>query len=560
MSLEEKVRFVVEKAGVSRTELQNLIERKKRAMGDLISDEGALHLVARDLGVDLSEIDEYKPVKIYVRDLKPDMRNVTITGRVKRIHPVRVFEKRGVQGKVASIVISDITGDIRVVLWGDHVSLVEKGAIKEGMIVRVVKGYIREGLRGELEVHLGKGGFLDIEPGDVDEREYPLTEKRLFRLGDLLPEMWDVDVEAVVQRVYPTTVFSRELGEGKRKSIILSDETGSVRAVFWDENADVVDTVKEGDILRIEGGYTKLGLQGDVEIHAGRLARVTIIPGKESEKGKLAKINDLEPGMLAVDVEGKVVELPSTKEFTRIDGSVGVMSSLVIADDTGKVRVVAWGEQAEIVANAEIGDTLKIKGGYTKIGLEGKVEVHIGRFSKVELIPLEEPLEQAPPKKLPSRKFLSQLEDGEFVEVRGTIIRLMRKRIVYEICPICSKRLVSERLCSTCKTVEPKLLLAAHVLIDDGTSVVKAIFFGKEAEKLLGVTAKEAYEFMRKEGDISPLLKTRASFLEGKELVLTAKAIFNPSTGKTTLIVYSFKEASPEDEAEKLIEYLESRI
>lgn len=560
MSLEEKVRFVVEKAGISRTELQNLIEKKKRAMGGLISDEGALHLVARDLGVDLSEIDEYKPVKIYVRDLKPDMRNVTITGRVKRIHPVRVFEKRGVQGKVVSMVISDITGDIRVVLWGDHVGLVEKGALKEGMIVRVVKGYIREGLRGELEVHLGKGGSLDLEPGDVDESEYPAIERKLFRLGDLLPEMWDVDVEAVVQRVYPTTVFSRELGEGKRKSVILSDETGSVRAVFWDENADVVDNVKEGDILRIEGGYTKLGLQGDVEIHAGRLARVTVIPGKEPGKGKMVKINDLEPEMLAVDVEGKVVELPSTREFTRVDGSIGVMSSLVIADDTGKVRVVAWGEQAENVADAEIGDTLRIKGGYTKIGLEGRVEVHVGRFSKVELIPLEEPFEQTPPKKLPSRKFLSQLEDGDFVEVRGTVTRLMRKRIIYEICPNCNKRLASERLCSTCKIVEPKPLLAVHTLIDDGTGVAKAIFLGKEAEKFLGVTVKEAYEFMRKEGDASPLLKAKAPSLEGRELVLTAKVISNPSTGKTTLTVYSFKEAKPKDEAEKLIEYLESHV
>ncbi|MBS7288534.1 MAG: hypothetical protein KIH01_07265 [Candidatus Freyarchaeota archaeon] len=558
MSLEEKVKFVIEKAGISRKELQHLIEKKKKEMGGLISDEGALHLAARDLGVDLSEIDEYKPVRIYVKDLRPEMKSVTITGRVKRVHPVRSFERRGVQGKVASMIISDPTGDIRVVLWMDHAVLVEKGELKEGMVVRIVKGYVREGLRGELEVHLGRGGSLELEPEDVDEKEYPATEKRLIKLGDLMPEMQDIDVEAIVQKIYPTTIFSREAREGKRKSVILSDETGSVRVVFWDEKVELVEDVREGDMLRIEGGYTKLGLQGDVELHAGKLARVTLMPSKGPDKKRTVRLGALEPGMPAVDVEGKVVETFSSKEFTRGDGTIGTVASLIIMDETGSIRVVAWGEQAENIADAEIGDTLRIKGGYTKTGPGGEVEVHVGRFSKVELVSPEEQPDQTASESTPPRKFLSQLEDGDFAEIRGTIRRLMRKKAVYEVCPTCSKRLNDKGLCVMCGKVEPKLSLMVNALVDDGTAVAKAVFTGKEAENFLSMTAREAYEVVMKEGDEAAPLKMKAYAMEGKELILTVKAAFNAITGKITLRVHSFKEANPKDEAEKLLSSFES--
>ncbi len=557
MSLEEKVDLVIEKTGVSRKELQHLIEKKKREMGGLISDEGALHLVARDLGINLSEIDDYKPVRVYVKDLRPEMRSVTMTGRVNRIYPVREFEKRGVKSKVASMIVSDLTGDVRVVMWGNHADLVEEGKIREGMIIRIVKGYIREGLRGELEVHLGKGGSLEIEPDDVDDKEYPVIERKLVKLSDLMPEMQDVDVEAVVQKIYPTTVFSREFGEGKRKSVILSDETGSVRAVFWDESAELLENAKEGDKLRIEGGYTKLGLQGDVELHAGKLVRITINPSKEHEK-RIAKLNALEPGMPAVNVEGKVTVSSNVKEFTRSDGTTGVVASLYIMDETRSVRVVAWDEQAENIIDAEPGDILRIKGGYTRAGMNGEVEVHVGRFSKVELISLEEEIGQAISRGTPPRKFLFQLEDDDFVEVRGTLRRLLRKKAVYEVCPTCGRRLEDNGFCVMCGEVEPILLLTVNALIDDGTAVAKALFRGKEAEKLLNITAREAYEVAKREGDEAAPLKMKAYDLEGKELVLTAKADFNPVAGKITLKVYSFKEANPKDEAEKLLSSTES--
>ncbi|MEM3664805.1 MAG: OB-fold nucleic acid binding domain-containing protein [Candidatus Jordarchaeales archaeon] len=558
MSLEEKVDLVVKRTGVSRKELQQLIEKKKKEMGGLISDEGALHLVARDLGVAFSEIDEYKPVKVYVKDLRPEMRSVTITGRVNRIYPVREFEKRGVKGKIASMIVSDLTGDIRVVLWGDHVDLVEKEKIREGMIIRVIKGYIKEGLKGELEVHVGKGGSLEIEPEGIDDKEYPVIEKRLVKLGDLVPEMQDVDVEATIQKIYPTTIFSRESGEGKRKSVILSDETGNVRAILWNESAELVEEAKEGDVLRIEGGYTKLGFQGDVELHVGKLARITLKPTKEQDKKRTVKLNALELGMSAVDVEGRVVEISNVKEFARSDGTTGTLASLVIMDETGSVRVVVWDEQVENVIDAEPGDILRIKGGYTKTGMKGEVEVHVGRFSKIELISPEEQILQVTPKSTPPRKFLFQLENDEFVEVRGTIRRLLRKKVVYETCPTCSRRLNGNGLCVMCGKVEPVLSLTVNALIDDGTAVAKALFTGREAEKLLNMRAKEAFEIAKKEGDEAAPLKMRAYDIEGRELILMAKSVLNPSTGKITLKVYSFKEANPKDEAEKLLSSIES--
>ncbi len=558
--MEEKISFIAERSGLTRSDIQHLIEDKKREMDGLISDEGAAHLVAKDLGVDLSEVDEYKPVKLRIKDLKMDMRSVTITGRVSRVYPVREFERRGVRGKIASILLNDATGSVRVVLWGEHAELVENGSIGEGDIIRVVRGYIREGLKGEVEVHVGRGGGVELRPEGVDEEEYPIVERRTVKLSELTPEMRDVDVEVVVQRVYPATVFAREGGgEGRRKAMIIADDTGSVRAVFWDENALLVEDVKEGDRLKIENAYTKIGLQGDVELHVGKLAQVTV-EHTAATVGRKVNIAVLEPDMAAVDVEGEVVEDASVKEFTRSDGTTGNMASLVIKDETGTVRVVAWGEQADMVADAEVGDTLKVRRGYTRIGLSGDVEVHVGRFSNVEVASTEDFSEEEEVKGGLTRKFLFQLEDGEEAEVRVTIRRLLRKKTVYEVCPFCGKVAVRDErwVCPGCGRIEPTLKLLVNAVVDDGTDTAEAVFTGVQAEKLLKVTPREAYMTVEKTGSVDAPIRDKAGEVEGKEVVLAVKHVVNPVTGRRRLKVISFREADPKEEAEHLLSQLEA--
>ncbi|MDD1655661.1 MAG: nucleotide-binding protein [Methanomicrobiales archaeon] len=70
---------------------------------------------------------------------------------------------------------------------------------------------------------------------------------------------------------------------------------------------------------------------------------------------------------------GKVVSVSSPKEFTRSDGTNGLVSHLLVGDETGQARVVLWDDRALVVQEVAVGEVLEIIG---RKGKEGAPEVH----------------------------------------------------------------------------------------------------------------------------------------------------------------------------------------
>jgi len=114
------------------------------------------------------------------------------------------------------------------------------------------------------------------------------------------------------------------------------------------------------------------------------------------------RIKDLVPGMQNVDIAGRVVRIYGVRSFDHERGS-GKVSNLSIMDETGSVRVVLWGEKAEPVESGAIkrGDVIQIRSGYTRTGLSGDVEVHVGRRGRILVNPaVVEPMPEAKEEKV----------------------------------------------------------------------------------------------------------------------------------------------------------------
>ncbi|MHA1847064.1 MAG: hypothetical protein ACTSYS_04405 [Promethearchaeota archaeon] len=96
-------------------------------------------------------------------------------------------------------------------------------------------------------------------------------------------------------------------------------------------------------------------------------------------------LNKVTEGMRAINVVGRVINLSSVRKFNRSDGRVGSVSSFTIQDKFGKVKVVLWGVKANLTESSiKIGEIISILNGYTKRGLNGQVEVHVGSKSLVK--------------------------------------------------------------------------------------------------------------------------------------------------------------------------------
>lgn len=100
-------------------------------------------------------------------------------------------------------------------------------------------------------------------------------------------------------------------------------------------------------------------------------------------------IKDVISGLNNVTVMGRVARVYPVKTFTRPNGTEGKVARLLIADKTGTLRVVLWDEKTSLAepGGIERGQIIKVSHGYTRKGLDGKLELHVGMRSEVQVSP-----------------------------------------------------------------------------------------------------------------------------------------------------------------------------
>jgi replication factor A1 len=177
-------------------------------------------------------------------------------------------------------------------------------------------------------------------------------------------------------RVSPTREFSRDGDVGYVANLVVSDATGSIRVVLWNDLAQHVEELQIGQTLKI-AGVARDGPYG-IEVNAREIEvdESVVKTEMESPKGP-ERIAGLIAGLNGVDVSGVILEVDPVRTFSKRDGSVGKVTNVTIGDETGRVRVTLWDDIAENVADFVSGDVLDIKNGYTRERF-GRLEVHVG--------------------------------------------------------------------------------------------------------------------------------------------------------------------------------------
>jgi len=214
----------------------------------------------------------------------------------------------------------------------------------------------------------------------------------------------------------------------------------------------------------------------------------------EATSGKL-QIKNILVGLRNVETVGKVTQKYELREFKKEDRS-GKVASLMIGDETGSIRVVMWGDQADNINNLKENDVVKIVGSYVREN-NGYKELHLNDKSKLIINP-EGEVVQAPKQKVSERKSINELkENDDFIEILGTIVQIFDPRF-FEVCPSCSKRIKNEEgvyNCPTHKQVEPDYSYVLNLILDDGTSNIRTVFFRDSMEKVLKSNKEKILEY-----------------------------------------------------------------
>ena len=537
LTLEETIELILKNLPeYQRQDILKMIDEKRQELGpEVVNEESAAMIVARELGIDLQQISA--KARLRIEDIDENTRSVALTGKVVSIGPVRTFTRKGEggEGKVASIVLADDTGQIRVALWDDITSVVSEDNVKLGDVIQIRGGYMRKGLGDALEVNLGRqGGIKVLDEYELEDLDIKIEDQEAANIAELKEKVYDVTLVAQIQRVFGLSTFTRQQDgtEGKVLSMIVADETGSTRLVFWDKDAEDMQDAKEGEVIKVTGAYTKAGRYGDIEVHAGRSSQIERglkikIKAVESASGAPAAeplgkkdIGELTPDMRDVDLVGKVAKIFPVTTFEK-DGREGKVQNIVVADESGSIRMTFWNEDVEKIEKLAEGDIIEVKHGYVKKGFRDALEFTAGRRAEIGINPKGTELEQldlseisTQPKAVADRVMIAEIGDdtaGKSVEVCGVIVGISQTSPVYPSCPSCRKKLEEEDgkfTCAACQkqVKKPEYRMLYKITLDDGSGSIRATLFGKAGEDLLQMTATDAQKLIEKSGDkLKPL-------------------------------------------------------
>ena len=93
-----------------------------------------------------------------IKDLRNGMRRVDVTGKIMEISEPRQVTSRysGKTHKVATAILKDDSGSIKLTLWNDQIDQVSVNDT-----VQIENGYITS-FRGEIQLNVGKYGKLTV--------------------------------------------------------------------------------------------------------------------------------------------------------------------------------------------------------------------------------------------------------------------------------------------------------------------------------------------------------------------------------------------------------------
>lgn len=482
-----------------------------------------LNLGRRGTVVVLSSTPDFEPITLQrslkkIRDLT-EGNLVNIVGVVKGLSQISSFKRaNGTQGQVMRIRLADDTGRVRAVLWDDQVNSVKD--TKRGDVLEIEGGQVRRGLGNVLEVHVGGFGQVKfLKDSELSEYSIPV----LTKIGDLRLEMNDVDVLGRIIEVGQIREFERRSGGvGRVGSLYVMDETGSTRVTLWDAKADVLDEVSLDDVILVEGGYTREGLGGVVELNLGSMSTLTVNPEREEVQSlphfssNVIAIGELNVGMRSIIVEGDVMEDPEVRDVTTRDGAEIRLASLRIRDESGEIGVTLWRDLAEKVDGLTAGSRLRIKNAYVKMGFFGDLELSSGRTTELELLSEGEVTSDREidlVNDLGIEKIQSVREE-ESTEVQGRIMEVNSNSKVFPSCPNCMKRVREEGegwVCESCGEIpQPVPRLIVEVVVEDDSGSINSVFSGAVAEKLLDMSSDSAWNVAVQAGNESaPVFNAR---------------------------------------------------
>jgi replication factor A1 len=94
------------------------------------------------------------------------------------------------------------------------------------------------------------------------------------------------------------------------------------------------------------------------------------------------KLSEITAGMRQVNVKAKVVEISEPREVTTKFGSNATVATVVIEDDSGRMKLSLWNED---IGKVSVGAVVEIANGYVT-SFKSENQLNVGRYGQLKVV------------------------------------------------------------------------------------------------------------------------------------------------------------------------------
>lgn len=377
---------------VQRPELQHdiykMIEEKKKIVGaGYLTDQGALFLIAADLGIKLSE--PFK-IEMNLKELYIGAREVTLEAKVMNMSPIKQFSRKdGEQLLLRTITIYDEYTTASVKLWNDKSNLKEIKNLKPGDSIKIIKAYIRSDINGEAVVNIGQNAEVTSIP---DISRIPTIDSIATDVSDINYVKKNLVVTGSISDTIQLIKFTNSKGQQSTAlKLSMKGNNGKiVKVILWGkDDSDLPKNIPIGTKTRLIGVKTKNSRYGNMEIHGNEYTLIEV-DDMEQPKPITLKILDIikngfdSPIALGVNQEKNIFKIRNNDNNTVIDYKINDVVEFWPSRIYGNTITIDKNSSIKLIPDHIIESRTKIAN--IKSGKEYCVEAIVLKISDVNTI------------------------------------------------------------------------------------------------------------------------------------------------------------------------------
>jgi len=310
---EELISKLLEKVPeLSRSVIEERINEKKEKVGaGYLTDQGAIFLVAADLGVSL---EQSQNPEVTIKDLYIGAKEVTLESRVLNISPTKQFTKKdGSSFSLRTITVYDNNSTASVKLWDEKANLPGLEDLKPGDLIKIIKAYVKSDLTGAPTINIGSGASIETSKSESDIAS---IDSRITNVSEIKDDQRDLIVSGTLGSAMSLLEFTNSKGQPSKalKFRLRGENKNLVNVVLWGKDESILPKVIIQDAkVKLFGVRTKAGMQG-LEIH-GNDATIIDVEGDLEIQPTIVRLLAIEKDQagnttgLAIDKSKKLVRI-----------------------------------------------------------------------------------------------------------------------------------------------------------------------------------------------------------------------------------------------------------